>query len=73
MKFQMKDLHIGQMVRDEMLRQGRSVNWLAREIYCEKSNVYKLFKRQSIDLAQLMKISEVLDHNFLKDCYFEFE
>lgn len=68
----MKDVNVGQMVRDELLRQGRTVNWLAKEIYCEKSNVYKLFKRRSIDLAQLMRISEVLNYNFLKDCFVEY-
>ena len=68
-KFTMKEVHVGKMIQDELNRQGRTVNWFAREIYCEKSNIYKMFKRKSIDLAQLMKISEVLDHNFLRDCY----
>ena len=71
MNFKMKDVHIGNMIQDEIKRQGRTVNWFAQGIYCEKSNVYKMFKRRSIDLAQLMKISEVLNHNFLKDCFEE--
>lgn len=71
MGFKMKDIHIGNLIKQELLRQGRSVNWFAREIFCEKSNVYKMFKRDSIDLCQLMKISEVLNHNFLKDCFDE--
>ena len=71
MHFIMKDVHVGKMVHDELRRQGRTVNWLAEQIYCEKSNIYKLFRRKSIDLVQLIKISEVLDHNFLRDCYEE--
>ena len=67
----MKEVHVGKLIEDELYRQGRTVNWFAHEIYCEKSNVYKMFKRKSIDLAQLMKISEVLDHNFLSDCFEE--
>lgn len=67
----MKDVHIGQMIKDELNRQGRTVNWLAKEIYCEKSNVYKMFRRKSLDLDQLLKICNVLNHNFLKDCYEE--
>lgn len=67
----MKDFHIGKMIQEELGRQGRTVVWLAKEIYCEKSNVYKLFKRKSIDFEQLLKISEVLNHNFLSDCYEE--
>ena len=72
MEFTMKDIHIGSMIQNELLRQGRTVNWFAKSIYCEKSNVYKMFKRKSLDLVQLMRISEVLDHNFLKDCYVEY-
>ena len=71
MNFTMKDVHIGQLIQDELNRQGSTVNWFAKGICCEKSNVYKMFKRKSVDLAQLMKISEVLNHNFLKDCYEE--
>lgn len=71
MSFIMKDVHIGGLILEELRRQGRTVNWFAKEIYCEKSNIYKMFKRKSIDMAQLMKISEVLNHNFLKDCYEE--
>ena len=71
MNFKMKDVHIGNLIQEELTRQGRTVNWFAKGIYCEKSNVYKMFKRKSIDMAQLMKISEVLGHNFLKDCFEE--
>ena len=71
MDFKMKDVHIGNLIQEELTRQGRTVNWFAKGIYCEKSNVYKMFKRKSIDMAQLMKISEVLSHNFLKDCFEE--
>ena len=65
----MKDVHIGQLIKSELKRQGRTANWIAAKIFCEKSNIYKLFRRKSIDLDQLMRISEVLNHNFLKDCY----
>jgi predicted transcriptional regulator len=71
MAFVMNDVHIGQMIQAELNRQGRTVVWFAKTICCEKSNVYKLFKRKSIDLDQLMKISQALNYNFLKDCYEE--
>ena len=66
----MKDVHIGQLIKSELKRHGRTVSWLAAKIFCEKSNIYKLFRRKSIDLEQLMRISEALNHNFLKDCYY---
>jgi plasmid maintenance system antidote protein VapI len=64
-----KDLHIGHMIQAEMERQGRSASWLVRAIFCERSNVYKLFNRESISVDQLIRISEILDHDFLQDCY----
>ena len=67
----MNSVNIGELIHAEMVRQNRTVNWLAKEIYCEKSNVYKLFRRKSIDLAQVMRISEVLGHIFLRDCFTE--
>ena len=67
----MNNVNIGELIHAEMVRQNRTVNWLAKEIYFEKSNVYKLFRRKSIDLAQVMRISEVLGHNFLRDCFTE--
>ena len=64
-----KNLHIGHMIQTELERQGRSASWLAKSIFCERSNIYKLFNRESISVDQLMRISEVMDHDFLKDCY----
>lgn len=71
MSFTMKDIHVGNMIKKELKKQGRSVKWLAKEIYCEKSNIYKMFNRKSIDVGQLMLISNVLQHNFLRDCFEE--
>ena len=66
-----KDIHIGRLIQHELDRQGRSASWLAKSIYCERSNIYKLFQRESIGIDQLMRISEAMEHDFLKDCYEE--
>lgn len=71
MDFRMKDVHVGNLIHDELRKQGRTVKWLSEKIYCEKSNIYKLFQRKSIDLKQLMMISKALNHNFLRDCFEE--
>ena len=66
-----KEFHVGKMIQEELKRQGRSASWLAKSIYCERSNIYKLFSRESIGVDQLIRISEVMDHDFLKDLYEE--
>lgn len=64
----MDNIHIGQMIQKELKAQGRTVTWFAHVIHSDRSNVYKMFKRNTIDLYLLIKISEVLHYNFLKDC-----
>lgn len=60
-------LHIGHMVKSVFDESGLSVAEFARRIHCERTNVYKIFDRQSIDVEILVKISEALEHNFLAD------
>ncbi len=55
---------IGKMIETELHRQERSVTWFANKLYCERTNVYSIFKRESIDTALLLRISIVLRHNF---------
>ena len=58
------DIHIGQLIKDELERQERSVSWFARKL---RSNIYKIFKRSTIDTELLMRISVVLNHDFFSD------
>ena len=64
----MQEIHIGEDIRKELKRQGRSVVWFADAIHSDRSNTYKMLKKKSIDLELLMQISELLQHDFLKDC-----
>ena len=59
-------VHIGKIIEEEFHRQGRSVSWLATQLCCERSNIYNIFKRESIDTALLVKISIALGCNFFK-------
>ena len=55
------------MVKSVFDMSGMSVAEFARRIHCERTNVYKIFNRQSIDVEMLVAISESLQHNFLED------
>ena len=61
-----KPIHIGEEIRAEVKRQGRTVEWVARRMPCDKSNIYKLFKKESIDVKLLMRFGEVLGRDFFK-------
>lgn len=58
---------IGELIRIELKSQERSVSWLARKLSCDRSSVYRLFQKRSIDTAVLWRISLLLHHNFFED------
>lgn len=53
-------IHIGNIIRDELHRQGHTNQWLADQLSVERSTVQRLFNKPSIDTQQLLRISEVL-------------
>lgn len=59
-------IHIGISIKQELERQERTVSWFARKLCCERSNVYSIFKRSSIDTDMLLRISKILHRNFFK-------
>lgn len=54
------------LIEEELHRQERSVTWFANKLYCDRTNTYKIFKRQSIDTELLLRISQVLHVNFFE-------
>ena len=59
-------MHIGQIIRQELEDQGRSVVWLAKQMSYSRTNIYKIFDRPSIDADILLRISLVLGVDFFK-------
>lgn len=57
-------LHIGSLIKEELERQERTVSWFARKLCCDRSNVYKLFRRPTIDTELLLRVSQILHHDF---------
>lgn len=59
---------IGELIENEVRRQGIPITEFADRICCRRGNVYDIFKRgDKIDSAQLALISRVLNRNFFKD------
>ncbi len=57
-------IHIGPLIESELHHQERTVTWLAGKLYCDRTNIYKIFKKKSIDTELLLRISVVLHYNF---------
>ncbi len=66
-------MHIGQLIKQKMEEEGKTVSWLARELsYC-RTNVYKIYDKKSIDTDLLLRISALLGYNFFSDYTDEFD
>ena len=61
------NVHIGQLVKSVFDESGMTVSELARKLHCERTNVYTIFRRRTVDVELLAMLSEILDHNFLDD------
>lgn len=57
---------IGSVIKQELLKQERSVTWFAKKLCCERANVYKIFNKQNLDTGLLLRISFILDHDFFQ-------
>lgn len=63
----MKSPAIGELIKMELSRQERTVVWFANRLSCDRTNVYRIFSKRSLDTELLERISIVLGHNFFAD------
>ena len=60
------NIHIGQLIREQLKADQRNASWLAREIGCSRNHVYKVFKKSSLDADLILKISIAMNFNFFQ-------
>lgn len=61
-----KSKTIGDLINEEVRRQKMPVTKFAKEINCQRNNVYDIFNRSNMDIDLLKRISKVLDVNFFQ-------
>lgn len=59
-------INIGQLIKEEINRQGQNRSNLALESHIERRQIYRIFKRKSIDTDVLFEISLQLKYDFFK-------
>lgn len=62
-----KSIHIGERIKSVMKEKNKTAATLAQALGCERTNVYNIFHRKSIDIKLLWSISLALEHNFFKE------
>ena len=60
-------MHIGTRIKQVLKEKHKPVTWLAKEINCERTNIYNVFSRKDISTAVLQRLSLVLEHDFFKE------
>lgn len=65
--FQFMEKKIGQIIKERVSAKNMAVSDFAKAIDVERSNVYNIFKRDSIDTGLLKKIGHVLEYDFFQD------
>ena len=63
------DIHAGERIKEYLATSGMSVSKFARLLNCHRQNVYDIFKRKTIDVTLLQRISRVLVHDFVSEIY----
>ena len=58
---------IGILIKEELEKQERSITWFARKLSCDRSNISRLFQKESIDTNLLVRISILLGKDFFSD------
>jgi predicted transcriptional regulator len=65
-----EDIDIGTLILDKLKENGQAVSWLAKKVNTDRSNFYRILKRNHIDTDLLMDISRALNFDFFA-CYSE--
>jgi len=61
------DIHFGNLIKYQLQRDGRTVNWFAMQMNSDRSNMYKLLNHRHLDSSFLIRASVILDHDFFRD------
>lgn len=59
-------IHIGNLIRDELRRQGHTNAWLAEQIGITPRHLQKIFNKPSLDTHLLFTISRALGTDLFK-------
>ncbi|MBR6904569.1 MAG: helix-turn-helix domain-containing protein [Bacteroidales bacterium] len=66
-------MHIGHLIRNVLDEKRISVRQFAMMANSERTNMYRILDRESIDLSVLEHYSRILDHNFFQDLSEEYK
>ncbi len=57
-------IHVGQEIRRRLEEKNCTVVWLAHQLSCSRTNMYKIFEKPHLDSEMLLRVSVALDYDF---------
>jgi predicted transcriptional regulator len=69
----MKDIHIGSIIKQKLAESSMTIKEFSNRINCDRTTVYDILKRKSIDIDRLIQISRVLNYDFINEVYYKKE
>ena len=64
-----KTIHIGKIIKQKLEESKMNITDFAKKIHLDRTTVYGIFNRKSIDTELLIKISETLNYDFYNETY----
>ena len=69
----LKGIYIGAIIEQKFLESGMSIQEFSVKILRDRTTVYDIFKRKTLDTERLILISQALNFDFINEVYFEKE
>lgn len=66
-------MHIGKLIKQKLAEQGKTTLWLAQELSYNRTTMYKIYDKASLDTQMLLRISRIMKYDFFKDLSQELE
>lgn len=57
-------IFIGEEIKKVVKERNVTVSWLARELGCHRTNIYRIFDAASVDTDILLRLSMILKFDF---------
>lgn len=58
-------MHIGRIIEKKLAEKKMTRAEFARRLYLDRSSVYNIFSKETLDVDRLQQISEILEFDFL--------
>lgn len=59
-------IHAGHLIEQTLREQRHSVPWLAEQLCCHRTNIYRLFHKENIDIVLMYRIGLALHCNLFE-------